>query len=153
MDVSVKRVPLRDKRQTLSLMYYQVETHFKDLGPLLRLPLLKYFDMVRHIPYIRDRKKKEVVPRPGLNLTFAAGGLDCKKKATLIGAWARGQVPPIPYRFVASSTRPDRKIEHVFPQLFLGGKWRNADATYSHYKLFAPKPKITVAQILRRAAA
>lgn len=91
---------------------------------------LEVHEVVRNIPYNRDHEPVEVVARPArlLNGEFSRG-LDCKKKATLIAAWAarRGY----PFKLVATSKRPDRKFHHVFPVVRLRGEWVNMDATYS----------------------
>jgi hypothetical protein len=55
----------------------------------------------------------------------------------------------IPARALAVSEMPNKKIHHVFPQGLIGGRWRNIDATYSKYKLFAKKPRVTYAEILK----
>jgi transglutaminase-like putative cysteine protease len=73
--------------------------------------------------------------------------MDCKKKATLVGAWLKRR--GIPFRLVSSSRRKDRRITHVFPQAKLRGKWVNLDATYSAYYPAQPK-KLTNWEMLPR---
>ncbi len=123
-----------------------VSRFHSDLGPLARMPLQAFFDLVRKIPYVRDVKGKETLARPALLLKeFPA--LDCKKKAILIGSYLLSN--RIPFRFVASSIRKDAKAHHVYPQALIGGKFQNVDATYSKYKLFQPKHGLTKADILK----
>lgn len=108
-------------------------------------PLPEYFGYVKRLPYLRDMRGTETVARPRLLLTeFPA--LDCKKKAILIAAWCKAN--GIPYRFIACSERPDKRIHHVFPQALMGQRWRNLDATYAKYKLFQKKPRLTRAEVL-----
>lgn len=110
-----------------------------------RLDPLEVHTIVKNIPYKKDTAPVEVVARPSrlLNGEFSAG-LDCKKKAIIICAWAK---PKYPYRLVASSRRADLKFHHVFPMVFLGGQWVNFDATYSNMQLGAVK-QVTKAQII-----
>lgn len=114
--------------------------------PLSSLPLDDYFDVVRNIPYKMDKRPIEVVMRPKYVFQYGPRiGADCKKKAIAIGAFAAYH--GIPYRFIGSSRRPDKKIHHVFPQLLLSGDWKNVDATYPEYELFMAK-KATKAEVL-----
>ena len=146
--------PLKDKRQTGRLMHDLVKRHSADLKnfkyagrktTLDRLPLAEYFDIIRKIPYRTDPRPREIIARPSILLSAPWLGYDCKKKACLIASWARQN--GVPFRFIASSNRADRKITHVFPQLFINGTWINADATYGHYRLGQIK-KLTAAEIL-----
>lgn len=150
------REPLFDKTQTGNAMKSLVEKFSGDLenifikknGRLIRvtaLPLNEYFDLVRKIPYRRDMKPVEVVARPAHIFKYKTLGMDCKKKSILMGSWLREK--KIPFRFIASSRRPDRRIHHVFPQGFLKGKWENLDATYSHYRPYQVK-EVTAAEVL-----
>lgn len=127
-------------------MYRLIERFHQDLGRLAKMPLPEFFDYVKRIPYLRDVKGRETVARPGLLLKeFPA--LDCKKKAILICAWARAN--GVPFRLVACSERPDRKIHHVFPQVKQGDRVRNVDATYAKYSLYQKKPRLTRAEVLK----
>jgi hypothetical protein len=120
--------------------------------PLSSLPLRDFYNFVRSIPFKRDRRPVEVVGRPARILKLS-GGLDCKKKGVLIGAYFRdhGLVPGRDWRYVATSRRSDGQIHHVFPQLLVGSTvdccWRNVDATYPDDELFAEK-KVTAMEVL-----
>lgn len=127
-------------------MYSLVRSFASDLGSLANMPLPQFFDVIRKLPYIRDKRGQEVVARPALILKeFPA--IDCKKKAILIASYL--QLHGIPFRFVASSIRKDRRIHHVFTQAEISGEWRNVDPTYRHYRLFEPKRGITKIEILQ----
>lgn len=106
--------------------------------------------MVRKIPYRRDDSPIEVVARPKYLIERAAGGLDCKKKAVLLGAWlnANGFQPLKDWRFVAMSSKPSGQIHHVFPQVNMAGEWKNADATYRYMRLMQRK-KATAMEVLK----
>ena len=144
----VDREPLRDKEQTATKIKSLVNNFYGDLEhvlversgsrvPVTQLPLSDYFDLVKNIPYRRDPPPVEVVARPHHIFKYAKLGMDCKKKATAIAAYlkARG----IPFRFIGSSNRPDKKIHHIFPQAKIDSEYVNVDATYPDYKLFQPK--------------
>jgi hypothetical protein len=117
---------------------------------LADLPLTRFYNLVRKIPYRRDDNPVEVVARPRYLIERARGGLDCKKKATLLGAWfnANGYKPMKDWRFVAMSSKPSGAIHHVFPQVNMSGTWRNADATYRYMRLLQPK-QVTAIEVLK----
>lgn len=152
----VSRQNLRSKDQTAKTMKELIRKYHSDLNcffikrsgkfiPISAIPIDEFFEIVRKIPYKKDIAPIEVVSRPSHILNSKNNGIDCKKKAILISAYAENN--GIPYRLIGSSKIKTRRIHHVFPQLFLHGKWRNADATYKSYKLFEPK-KVTKAIIL-----
>jgi hypothetical protein len=108
-----------------------------------------YFSLVSKIPYRRDPTKpkpREIIARPYYLLKYRRIGLDCKKKSILCGAWCREN--RYPYRFIGSSQRKDKKIHHIFPQIFYNNKWENIDATYPEYQLFQPKTDLTKVEVL-----
>lgn len=154
-----EREPLADKSQTASRIKSLVKRYYTDLDsavvsgislsgdsvPLSSLPLSDYFNFVRKIPYRRDVKPIEVIARPKHILTYRNLGMDCKKKAILMGSYFQSH--GIPYRFIGSSQREDRKVHHIFPQIKQNGKWLNADATYSDYRLYEPK-RLTYCEVL-----
>lgn len=136
---------------TASKMYEAVERYYSDLGSFAKLNATDFFNLVAKIPFRTDaqaglKNGDEAVGRPGhfLNRTLWPA-LDCKKKSTLIAAWARAQVPPIPYRFIGLSEQKNKKIHHVFPQLYIGGRWVNFDATFSDKAPGMGQPKATFA--------
>jgi hypothetical protein len=155
-----KTEPLHDRRQTGRRMYAlaalsgdlsSIYIHDKSRPvPLSRLPLPRFYNLVRRIPYRRDDNPVEVVARPKYLIERARGGLDCKKKAVLLGAWfnANGYRPLKDWRFVAMSSKPSGSIHHVFPQINLSGEWRNADATYKYMRLLQPK-RVTSFEVLK----
>lgn len=116
-----------------------VERYYTDLGPYLRWTFPAWFDFVRLIPYASDETRFpgriiELVPRPAYLLDRGLfPKIDCKKKAILIASWARGN--GFPYRFLAVSGRPDKRVHHVFPQINFGGGWVTADATFPDFSI------------------
>jgi len=147
LGVKAKFENLYDRAQTGAAIYKSAE-YFRDLGNYLDLSLSDFFDFVRRIPYLEDSEPTELVARPQFLIHKKHGlkGLDCKKKAVLMGAWFNAHNTP--WRLVAVSERPDKQIHHVFPQFFDDNGWQNADATYPDYRLFDRKPNVTHAEIL-----
>lgn len=140
---------LKSRVQTGKSIYRSAK-FFNDLGYHLDDSFQDFFNFVKEIPYNEDSIKAEIVSRPKYLLGKSAfkNGIDCKKKATLIGAWLNAH--NIPWRLVAVSEKKDKKIHHVFPQAKIDGKFLNADATYDYYKLFSAKPKVTYGEVLPR---
>lgn len=140
--------PLLSRKQTGEKMRELINRYSADLDcfcvignrkciPLTELSLETFFNLVRKMPYKKDLAPIEKIARPAFLIRTAQAGLDCKKKSILLGAYFAEN--RIPYRFIASSTRPDKRVHHVFPQILHNGDWKNADATYPQYRLFAPK--------------
>ena len=147
---------LKNKDQTGKEMHRLIKQYSSDLNsvyvrkdgkmiPFSSLTLMEAFDIVRLIPYRQDIKPIEVIARPNGILKNAPVGMDCKKKAILIAAYLKER--GIPFRLIASSRKPNKRIHHVFPQANIAGKWLNMDATYSNYKPFQLKP-VTKAEVL-----
>lgn len=141
----IRKRPLFKRSQSAKEMKKMVRNFSSDLEKFAHLPFDVYFDIVRKMPYEKDRKGVEVVKSP--RETFKAGKGDCKKKAVLVASYANNRWGPKSWRFVASSNRPDKRITHVFPEIKIGGKWLNADATYPRFYFGKPK-KITRYEIL-----
>jgi len=143
----IKSRRLYGKEQTGAEMYRLVDQTAADINGLSKIPLCDYFDLIKNIPYRRDIKPREIIARPRHLLKFRNAGLDCKKKSILLASWAKQN--KIPFRFVATSKRKDRRVHHVFPQILLSGQYINVDATYPHNRINENKP-VTKIIILRR---
>lgn len=150
--------PLINRRQSsneiksiISCFSGDLETIFLRSGgndiPLSQLSFDKYFDFVKNIKYRKDTPPVEKVGRPLwiMAQVNAGKGIDCKKKAVLIGAYLH--LHGVPFRFIGSSCREDRQIHHIFPQADFGNGWINVDATYAHYHIGQNK-KVTAKEIL-----
>lgn len=120
-------------------MYRMANQYWMDLGSFLAWPFSAWFDYVRLIPYQSDSSRFpgriiELVSRPAYLLDRGIfPTIDCKKKAILIGAWARAH--GFPYRFLAVSMDEDGHIHHVFPQIDFGRGWVTADATFADFEI------------------
>ena len=147
---------LYSKNQTGKDMYRLIDTYSSDLDnikvwragklmPFSKIPLNEAYDYIRRIPYKRDLKPVEILMRPALIFRNKNSGIDCKKKAILLSSYLRSR--GIPYRLVASSRLQNKRIHHVFPQMYLCG-WLNFDATYPHYRPFEPK-MVTKVEVLK----
>jgi len=145
---------LDTKDRTGREMYRLIDQYSGDIDfihvkgkPLSSFNLFEYFDYVKNIPYRKDIKGIEVVSRPAKIINNKDVGMDCKKKSILISAYLKSR--NIPFRLIASSKRPDKRIHHVFPQMKIDGKWLNMDATYSDYKPLELKT-VTKAEVLKK---
>lgn len=152
--------PLRDRLQTARRIKHLCEEFYLDLTKatfyrngkkqnLSDLTLPQFFHFVKNIPYRKDPSPREIVARPYYLIKHRALGLDCKKKGALICAYLR--IKNYKYRAIGSSNRPDKKIHHIYFELYdhVEKKWKPVDATYSHYKLFQEKSDETAREVLK----
>lgn len=137
-----------DSRTQTGTSIYESAKYFKDLGPYLDTSLQQFFNFVREIPYLEDNNDIEITSRPKflLQRRYKIKGLDCKKKATLIGAWLNAH--GIPWRLAAISERPDKVIHHVFVQAKIDGEYKSIDPTFPEFTLFEPKENVTYGELL-----
>lgn len=140
---------LFDREQSGQRIYESAE-FFQDLGPYLDLSLHDFFNFVKNIPYKEDKKGLELTSRPKylIHRRYNFEGLDCKKKAILMGAWFNAH--NIPWKLVAVSEDPQADIHHVFVQAYLNGEWKNIDPTFHYFELFEPKPNVSHGEFLLR---
>ena len=103
---------LNDVFQTGREMARLVLNYWPDLGPWLAVDFFTYYRHVCLLPYIDDPDDAETVSRPAFTLRREYMPRDCDDKAVLIASWCHGR--GVPCRFVASSTRPDGVLHHVF---------------------------------------
>jgi len=144
--LKISEETLTDRIQSSDKIYFDAK-FFNDLGKYLDLGLRDFFNFVRSIPYKEDSKGKEVTARPKYLITRKYfSGLDCKKKATLMGAWFNAH--NIPWKLVAVAENPEKEIHHVYVQAKINGDWKNVDPTYSNFELFEGKPNVTYAEYL-----
>lgn len=119
---------LYDVFQTGREMARLVRSYWSDLGPWLGASFWAYYTHVCKLPYVDDPEDVETVSRPIYTLNPAYRPRDCDDKAVLMACWFHGR--GIRCRFVASSTRPDKQVHHVFLQVDGVGF---VDATYNYY--------------------
>lgn len=124
------------KSYRFDLFLYKVKFN----GRLISLALLSlkdFFDSIKRIPYRKDRRPIEQVKRP--LFTLLDNLADCKKKSIIIAAYC--EIKNIKYRFMTTSNLPNKKIHHVYVQVFNPklNKWLNVDSTYNNNKLFSKK--------------
>jgi hypothetical protein len=156
--MSIHDFPHKGREDVGRWMYWLGETFAGDLSYMAGMDFPDFHRFVANLPYKNDFSAwhdplREVVARPSDILDFVKNsqisGVDCKKKAILIGSWCT--LNGVPWELIAMSERPDKEIHHVFPLVGIGGKMVNADATYSYNRLGASKPEITHAERLNRA--
>ena len=105
---------LKDVFQTGKEMARLVCNYWPDLGPGLGVSFREYYIHVCQLPYIEDPEDVETVSRPAFTLRRDYAPRDCDDKAVLMACWCHGH--GLKCRFVASSTRPDKVLHHVFLQ-------------------------------------
>lgn len=103
---------LKDVFQTGREMARLVCNYWTDLGPWLGVSFSEYYIHVCQLPYIEDPEDVETVSRPAFTLQRDYMPRDCDDKAVLMACWCHGH--GLKCRFVASSTRPDKVLHHVF---------------------------------------
>lgn len=140
--MNVNKQNLFSKDQTAQKMHWLVESFYTDLNsifvpyqgkdiPLSKLPIETFFNICKDIKYKIDEKPIELLMRPYYAIEARKKGLDCKKKAVLMASFAKAN--NIPYRFIASSIKKNKRKHHVFTQLQINGEWINFDCTYDSY--------------------
>lgn len=129
---------LKSVYQTGEIMRRLVYEYCDDLGPWLDVPFIEYYKFVCALPYKSDPKNIEFVSRPLYTLNPNFNIRDCDDKAVLLACWwvAHGDK----CRFVASSTKPNKKLHHVFLQLengiFIDGTYRKNSNFFGFYPYF-----------------
>ena len=131
--------------QTGAKMRRLVCDYWADLGPWLDLPFLDFYRYVCDLPYIADPLTIEFVSRAKFTLNpFFNVARDCDDKAVLLASWWHGHDEG--KRFVASSTKPDKKLHHVFVQLengiFLDATYKKNKDYFGFYPYFTKITRI-----------
>lgn len=136
--VSVK--PARRPEQILDAMVAIVHKHATDVGRWAVEPLDLYFRRVARGHYDREPLawKAQILARPALTISRRVPVVACANKTILIASWAH--LNRVPWRLAAVGRIPGFPPHHVFAELWIGGAWRAADATYPWGVLFADKP-------------
>lgn len=124
-------VPLKNYKQQVKVINEKAVYNCGDLSGMYERCFHKFYDFVCAIPY-REDGEYELNARPGRILELS-GGIDCKKKSTLIAAYCN--LHGISYRLCVISAMPNKIVHHIFPEIYMLGKWVPADATYPGTKL------------------
>lgn len=133
MKAKFSAVHLTDPRQTAKEMARICTQYAGDLGELAKMPLPRFFDLVRKLPYMPDPQNAETLSRPRYLLEKDYAFRDCDDKAILMGAWC--YLNGHPFGFYASSVKPSRQLHHVWTVAKINGKNVILDPTYRHHKL------------------
>ena len=129
----------RRPAQILEAMVGIVHRHASDVGRWALDPLDMYFARVARAHYDREPLSwgAQILARPALTISKRVPVVACANKAILIASWAH--LNRVPWRLVAVGRIPGFPPHHVFPELWIGGEWRAADATYPWGVLFLNK--------------
>lgn len=158
--MEVSNEELWDYQQTGDKIWWNIKNYSGDIAGLKDMPLDEYYELIQDIPYLLDgdyyyfpqetsqeEEIWEVTARPKRIFELLLGiGIDCKKKAILIGSWLEQN--GLEHRILAVSEIATQEPHHVFNQVKLGGRWLNIDATTRQYELFETKPQVTYAEEL-----
>lgn len=128
-------------------MYRMTESYGSDLGSLALLSFEDFFNHVRAIPYRKEPGRFQLLARQSWTQNGLGPIIACANKSILIGSWA--YLHKLPYRYVAVAKFINQPFSHVFPQVYIAGKWQNADATYPWHQPFQEREFQRV-EILRR---
>lgn len=133
MEMKITRGPLQSAQATAAEMARLSVQYAADLGEKSSWPLQKIFAYVKNLPYRRDPQNVESLARPAYTMRRNFPWRDCDDKAIILGAWCSANM--IPFRFLASSRRPDKTLHHVFLEAQAGAAPIILDATYPSHKL------------------
>jgi transglutaminase-like putative cysteine protease len=111
------------------LMHAMVRAYHMDMAPFASLTLPEIYDLIKNLPYRPDPVEQETLMRPRYTMNMQGTGGDCDDKAIALASWA--VLNKIPYRFIAVRRGDRKSLHHVFPQLYITGKWVTTDPTYS----------------------
>jgi hypothetical protein len=133
MEMKITRGPLQSAQATAAEMARLSVQYAADLGEKSSWPLQRIFAYVKNLPYRRDPQNVESLARPAYTMRRNFPWRDCDDKAIILGAWCSANL--IPFRFLASSRRPDKTLHHVFLEAQAGAAPIILDATYPSHKL------------------
>lgn len=120
--------PLRNAHQTANKMVVLVKKYYADIGTKAEWPLIRFFDYVKKLPYHPDPKNNEVISRPKFLMQPNWFARDCDDKSILLASWLEAN--KVPWKFVASSTKKNKVLHHVFVVAKMKNRNVVLDATY-----------------------
>jgi len=115
---------LQSPEHTAGEMVRLVKTYCKDIGERAKWPIIRFFDFVRNLEYRADPVNNETISRPAFLLEKNWPARDCDDKSILLASWC--ECNGVPWKFVAKSDRPDRRLHHVYVMACFNGKWKTA---------------------------
>jgi len=142
MEINLYRLETFDK--TVLKIIEFAKKYKNDLDKFKNYPFYDFYLFVKNLPYKADPKKIETLSRPIYTLNPNYSPRDCDDKTILICAFC--ELKNIPYKILVTGKK--NRFHHVFPEVFLNGIWRIADATYPDrggygINIFDPKIKKT----------
>lgn len=124
---------LINQDQTVSEIQRIAKQYVSDLDNFKNWDFFKFYNLVRSLPYVPDPIGRETLARPAYTLLNNwTGSRDCDDKTILLVSKAIQN--NIPYRIVICG-QVDH-AHHVYPEIYLWGKWQPADATYPERSVF-----------------
>ena len=135
MQATLTQTILSGANQTAAEMEKLVRSFSSDIGEKKEWPLAKFYNYVKNLEFRPDPQGHESISRPSLSMLPNWPWRDCDDKSILIGSFCFEN--GIPFKFQASSKRPDKKLHHVFVIAKIDGRECVLDATYPRNKLGA----------------
>jgi hypothetical protein len=137
MDKILKFENLRNIYQTGAAMASLVKNFNGDVSSFDGWSFDNFFLMCCSLPYLPDPEGIETIHRPKFSLSNMVKYRDCDDKCVLLGSYLFRH--GVPFKFVAQSQRPDKKIHHVS---ILTYDKKNLDCTYMQ-NYFGDLPPVT----------
>lgn len=116
-------------------MYRISKQHAHQLGAFGSMSFQDFFQYVSRLPYRKEAGQYQLLASPENSLNQTSPVIACANKAILIGSWCT--LNKIPFRFVAVTRNKKGPFNHVFPEIYLGGRWCPVDATYPWFQPFS----------------
>lgn len=133
-------------KQTGKLMHRMINLYYRDMAPWASLSYPEFFEVMKNIPFKEDPPNIELIKRPFYTMKRIGPGGDCDDKTIAVCSWAK--LSQIPYKIVGVGNRKPGQskksrilLSHVYPELYIGGKWIPFDATYGFNILGKTLPK------------
>lgn len=128
--MNISRIETNGKASaTGPLMRQMVYRYCHDMAPYINYTPMEMFKMVKDIPFNPDPPGFETLQRPRYTINQCGTGGDCDDKTIMVACWAH--LKNIPFRFVAVRKQGRKILHHVYPELYINGRWMPFDATYN----------------------
>ena len=115
--------------ETAKYMYAMSRRYASDMLPWVHCSVREIFKIIANIPFRPDPPTEETLMRPRYTMNLRGWGGDCDDKSIALGAWAC--LNHVPFRFIACRKPGHAVLHHVYPELYINGRWVIADCTYN----------------------
>lgn len=137
--------PLKSAEHTGAEMLRLVKSYAQDIGEMKNWNFPRFYNFVKNLEYRADPQGNEIISRPARTLQKNWPWRDCDDKAVLIGSWL--WLNGIPFKFRASSNRPDKQLHHVYVVADFPAGQKIVDATYPKNTLGTEEPNTKIQEL------